>query len=1065
MKKNQFYRRYEHLNENQRLAVDNIDGPLIVVAGPGSGKTELLALRTAQIIRKTDLPASSVLCITFTNSATLNMRERLLGLIGAEAHKVSIYTFHGFCLELTERFKEHFSNEEKMIVADDFVKLQIIEKILGSLEFDDPLKKLNREGGFLYLKDVERSIFYLQEAGVTPKELQDKLKENERELKIINKIIDKYLSERVSKNTILTLEAFLSDKEYNLSSLSDAILKSLSRAVSTGETKNISKWKQDMTRRIEGKLVVKETTQIEKLKSLSLVYKKYMEEIKNSGYYTFSDMILNVIDVLSENEDLRKEIQEKYQYIQVDEFQDTNGAQMKLLELLTSDAPEDEPNICVVGDDDQAIYQFQGADISNILNFREKYKDIKKIVLLKNYRSNQEIVDKSKEVILNAEERLEGKYEDIDKNLVAEKKRGGGVTFSSFITKDEEISFIVEEIKRKIEKEEVKPKDIAVISRTHQEIKDLLPYFINSKVPFLAEKKENVLEKESVKEIINIIKFSFYLFKKDDVNADFLLPEILTYPFFQIERKKIWEVAKRSYQERLSWVDCILKDDSLSEIGEFFLEIASLLEKDAIEEALSLIIGSKKTNYSFNFKKFYFEDKLEKKEGYLSFLFSIKSFLIAIRKHYDKKIIKKEDLINFINFYEKNNLSILERGVPAFKEDAVSLITAHSAKGREFEIVFINNCYQESWGKERGYSKINFPLNMPIERAGNRRDERVRLFYVAMTRAKKDLYLTTHQEKSENRGSVLLDFLPDIKKEEKKQKIRIDALEKSLLGEKENIFSSSEKETLLSLIKDYKLSATGFNKFLNIVNGGPKMFFEDHILRFPQQKTIYSSYGTAFHGLIKEIYYILNKKDHIVSEKEAFQIFKEIIQKERLPEKDYFEALKKGKKEVSYFYKNKIADFKKEDIIEKDFKNEGCAVENVPISGKIDKMRIRSAFIDVFDYKTGEAILTLNEKEERKKIRGWQYKNQLIFYKLLIENSRDFSKYKVDCGFLDFVSTKENNLLEVKIEKEDTERVKKLIKIISKKISNIDFVSIDKYQRKTLKDIRKFESDLLEEKI
>jgi DNA helicase II / ATP-dependent DNA helicase PcrA len=1065
MKKNQFYKRYESLNKNQRLAVDNIDGPLIVVAGPGSGKTELLALRTAQIIRKTDVPSSSVLCITFTNAATLNMRERLLGLIGSEAHKVSIYTFHSFCLEITERFKEYFPNEEKMIVADDYVKLQIIEKVLEGLEFDDPLKKINKEGGFLYLRDIERSIFYLQEAGVKPEEFQKKIRENEKELKTINKIIDKYLDKRVSKKTFLELDAFLSNKEYNLSNLSDVVLKSLSRAVFTGETKNISIWKQNMTRRVEGKLVIKETTQIEKLKSLSLIYKKYMEEIKISGYYTFSDMILNVIDVLSENEDLRKEVQEKYQYIQVDEFQDTNGAQMRLLELLTLNTPEDKPNICVVGDDDQAIYQFQGADISNILDFKEKYKDIKTVVLLKNYRSNQEIVDKSKDVILNVEERLEGKYDDIRKNFVAEKKKDGRVIFYSFSTKEEEISFIAEEIKRKIKKDKIKPKNIAVISRTHREIKDLLPYFVKSKVPFLAEKKENVLEKEPIKEIISIIKFSFYLFKRDYINADFLLPEILAYPFFQIEREKIWEVAKKSYQERLSWIDCFLKDDNFSEVGKFFLEVASLLGKDAIEEALNLIIGNKKTTFSFNFKKFYFENKLDKKEGYLNFLFSIKSFLIAIRKHYDKKIIKKEDLINFINFYEKNDLSILEKGVPNFKENAVSLITAHSAKGREFEVVFVNNCYHESWGKERGYSKISFPLNMPIERAGNKRDERIRLFYVAMTRAKKELYLTTHQERSGNKKTVLLDFLPDIKKEEKCQKIIVDGFEESLFGKKENIFSSSEKETLLSLVKDYKLSATGFNKFLNIVNGGPKVFFEDHILRFPQQKTIYSSYGTAFHGLIKEIYFILSKEDRIVSEKEAFQIFKEIIEKERLSEKDHLHSLRKGKKEVSYFYKNKVKDFRKEDIIEKDFKNEGCTVENVPISGKVDKMRIRSSFIDVFDYKTGEPIFTLNEKEERKKIRGWQYKNQLIFYKLLIENSRDFSKYKVDCGFLDFVSTKKNNILEVKIEREDTERVKKLIKIIYKKISNVDFVSIDRYQRKTLKDIKKFENDLLEEKI
>lgn len=1056
MKKTQFHKRYEHLNENQRFAVDNIDGPLIVVAGPGSGKTELLALRAAQIIRKTDVPSSSVLCITFTNSATKNMRERLLGLIGNEAHKVSIYTFHSFCLEITERFPEYFFNGEKMVVADDFIKLQIIEKILENLDFEDPLKKKNREGGFLYLKDIDRAIFYLQEEGISPEEFKKRLKENEEDLRTINKVIGKYLEERVSKKTILKLETFLGGKKYKSVRLSDVVFNSLLKAVSTGETKKVSKWKQEMTRRVDGKLVIRETTQTEKLKSLSVVYEKYKEEIKNNGYYTFSDMILEVTDALEKNEDLRKEIQEKYLYIQVDEFQDTNGAQMKLLDLITSNTPEDKPNICVVGDDDQAIYQFQGADISNILDFKERYKNIKTVVLSKNYRSNQKILDKSKNVIINAEERLEG----INKNFIAEKKMKGDVYFFSFSIKEEEISFIVEKTLEKIKKEKISPKNIAVIFRTHQEIKEALPYFIASEIPFFAEKKENILEEEPIKEIINILKFSFYVFKKDNFSADFLLPEILNYPFLQIRRNKIWEISKKSYLQRKSWIDCFFEDKNFTELQNFFLEVSSLLKRNSVEEALSLIIGTrKKYDFSFNLKNYYFK----KDNTYLDFLFSIKSFTNTIKKHYDTKIIEAKDLIDFINFYEKNSLPIFKKEIPIFEEEAISLITAHNAKGKEFDTVFIANCYQESWGKERKYNKIIFPVNMPFERAGNKRDEKIRLFYVAMTRAKKYLYLTTHERGSGKKENTLLDFFPEIEKEEKKQKILISGLENTIFPIE--VFSKNEKSILLSLVKNYKLSATGFNKFLNVVNAGPEVFFDDHILRFPQEKNIFSAYGTAFHGFIKEIYLILKKENNIVFEKTAFAIFENLIKKERLPQKEYEDALKKGEKEISYFYKNKIKDLEKSDIIEKDFKNEGCVIDDVPISGKIDKMRIRNGFIDVFDYKTGEPISNLCEKEERKKIRLWQYKNQLIFYKLLIETSSDFSKYKVENGFLDFISCKENILLKINIESEDVERTKKLIKIISKKITDLDFLSTNNYQKKNLSEIKRFEDDLLSGKI
>lgn len=1048
MKKLSTHKRYVNLNKNQRFAVDNTEGPLLVIAGPGSGKTELLSLRTAKIIERHDVPLSSILCITFTNAATFNMRERLKGIIGKDANKVSIYTFHSFCLEIINSYPELFFNEMKFDLADEFVKLQVIEEILKELSFDDPLKKVNQQGGFLYLQDIERSIFYLQENAIVFEELAFRLRENEREIRKINKIVHNNFNNRITKEKISNLKSFLEEKNVENNNetfpkLSEVVFRSLREAVL--ETGRVSEWKAKMTKRKDGMLVIKETMQIEKLNSLVFVYKRYCEEIKKRGYYTFSDIILEVVSELEKNEDLRRDVQEKYLYIQVDEFQDTNGAQMKLLNLITSDTPENKPNICVVGDDDQAIYQFQGADISNILDFQRRYREVKTVVLSKNYRSNQKIIDEARDVVLQVEEHLE-----INKKLTAGNSNKGGVVANCFLSKEEQFSFIVNEIKKN------KLKDVAVISRTHQEIKEVIPYFYASKIPFVVERRENILEKEPIKQIINVLKFSYFLFKKDDYSAESLLPEILTYPFLKVKKEKIWEIAAESQKKKISWMRFILNAKDLKYIGEYFLEVASLLKHSGVEDVFDFIINNKNTNFP-NIKNFYFS----KGEEDFSFLFSIKSFLKAIKNHQKKRMIKIEDFLSFVDFYQKNEIAILDKNPLTVDEKGVSLVTAHSVKGREFDTVFILNCHQNAWGREKKNRKIIFPANIPVERAGSKKDERIRLFYVAMSRAKRNLYLLNHRKNSQERDIPNLEFLGKSFKEEK-EKINIEAVETSFKNSDLLSISASEKKILFSLAKEYKLSATGFNKFLNIVNAGPEVFFVENILRFPQKKTKHSSYGTAVHSLIKETYRVLKKEKKVFSEKDFLHVFKIFLEKERLPEKEFQEMLKRGKKELHYFYKNRIKDFYEKDFVEKDFKNQSCIVNDVIITGKIDKMRVRGESIDVFDYKTGSSLKSWDEKEDNKKTKAWQYKNQLIFYKLLIEHSHDFSKYRVDFGLLDFISSKDGVVLELKMEKDDVERVKKLISIIGKRISSLDFPFI---KGKRFKEIIKFENDLLEGKI
>ncbi len=1072
-----FDQRYQALNEDQKRAVDQTEGSLVVVAGPGSGKTELLGVRTANIIRKSEVPASSILCLTFTNAAAINMRERLFSLIGKDAFKVPIYTFHSFCLEIIESYPEFFFRGVDYTLADQALKLEIIEGILDQLESDDPLKKYHPEGGYVYLKDIERSIYLLQDGGVIPEEFKNIIGKNRQELTDVDKIVEELLGDRVSKKTIEKINSFFEKKEAfkeedeQLLPLSFVVEKSLLAAALSGETSAISEWKRKMTRRVDGRLVFRDTTQIEKLESLSHVYSLYSEKMKEGAYYTFADMILEVVAVLSKNSDLRKELQERYLYFQVDEFQDTSGVQLKLLKLLSKNEIDEDPNVCVVGDDDQAIYRFQGADISNILDFRRYYPKSKMVVLLKNYRSIQRVIDTSRGVIKLASERLENNFPEINKELISQSKINKGEVYSyNFKTKEEELFFVAKKVKSKIE-EGVCPEDIAVITRTHNEIKDALEYFNLLEIPSFAERKEDIFEKEEVLQIINLLKFSLFLLKKEDEGIESLLPEILAYPFFEIKREVIWSVAKTAKEKNISWMSAMMDNKKTSDIGSFLIELSSLAKISSAEDVIDTIIGNKKCGkHLSNFKNFYFNEKVKKNKNkeYFLLLSSLRAFIKIVKTHQRKKTIKVEDVIDLVNFYQKNNINIIDKNPLVTESSSVSLITAHSAKGREFKVVFIINCSQENWGREKVAGKIIFPLNLPLEKAGSKKDDQIRLFYVATTRAKEELYITKHSAKSDGRVIGDLEFVAHLEKWEKKEDVPENVATLNLNRGGILPFLDDEKKLIKPLIDNYILSATGLIKYLNVATGGPQNFFEDSLLRFPQKKTKMLSYGTVVHNLINETYIIFKKEGRILSKTEFLKLFEELLKKEHLAKNDFLEIKKRGEKDLSLYYLNKVKDFKESDIIEKNFKGQECRVGDIQITGKVDKIVLDGNEVDVFDYKTGSPILTMSEKEEYKKIKIWQYKVQIIFYKLLIESSQEFVGRTVRRGFLDFITPKKGGEfinLEIEIDEGEVERVKKLIGVVRGKINQMDFPPVVGYKKNSLKEILRFEDDLLRGKV
>lgn len=322
-----FKERYEDLNDEQKEVVAAIDGPVLVVAGPGSGKTEVLSLRVANILKNTDTHPSSIICLTYTDSAAINMRQRLAQLIGRDAYRVAIYTFHGFSVDVINRYPEYFYEGALFMPADDFTRIEVLEGVLADLDHDSPLKKTHPEQGYTYLKAIKSDIEYLKKAGLTPNDFKLFLEKNTEAfasmsdlLTIFDATVSKKLFPKYEE-IIGQLDALVNDEPLpGFSPLAKAVGNSLREALAKAKEEDrgtpISQWKTEYIKKDEsGRRVLRDTLYAEKLTVLANVYEKYMKRMHDRGYYDFDDMLLDVLRALKHNKSLGYDLQERFQYI------------------------------------------------------------------------------------------------------------------------------------------------------------------------------------------------------------------------------------------------------------------------------------------------------------------------------------------------------------------------------------------------------------------------------------------------------------------------------------------------------------------------------------------------------------------------------------------------------------------------------------------------------------------------------------------------------------------------------------------------------------------------------
>ena len=1084
--------RYTQLNTAQKRAVDTIDGPVMVVAGPGTGKTELISVRIANILQKTDTLPENILCLTFTDSGAAAMRERLISIIGKEAYKVAIHTFHSFGTEIINQHREYFYNGADFQPADDLTRYELLRTIFSELDYKNPLAS-SMNGEFTHQNDAARVIAELKRSGLTSDELRAVLDEDEAALDTADRIVLPLFEGAVNKTLKVKVAAALAPLKDSVDraetiyeipplirTIYDSLVSTLEECETVHPTKPLTAWKKQwLTKNSDGALVFKSRQHIVKLRTLAFVYYEYLRRMEAAGLYDYDDMILQVVHAMEVHDDLRFNLQEKFLYTMVDEFQDTNLAQMRILHNLT-DTPVNEgrPNIMVVGDDDQAIYSFQGADISNILRFRELYPETALITLTDNYRSRADILSESRTVITQGSHRLETIIPELDKALASHKTGTAEIAIRQADTTAQERQWIVAEVQRLI-KDGVPAQEIAILTRRHKELAALLPHLQKASIPVHYERQDDALEVAPVVTLELLARCITALAQNDHDLANSLLPQVLSHPAWGITPQQLWRLSSDAYDSRTRWMDRMETTPEFTHIHQWLIERAAASHQETLEVALDHLVGRpteadtpevfRSPLYEYYFSK---EALDTNPDTYLEYLTALRTIRGHLREYAAKETLSLQSFVTFIELHRRLGAPLsMRRTVGEGDEKAIHLMTAHKSKGLEFEAVFIVNAIDTVWGeKARSPSRnINYPENLPLAPSGDTADERLRLFYVAMTRAKS--YLNISYSSEDERGKQLL--VASFLSEKPSQPIELPtSLENSVLNSElawhTHLATPTKEleELLLPQLANYKLSATHLNNFLDVTRGGPRAFLLDNLLHFPSAKSSSASYGSAIHATLQQAHV------HLVARKERKPLedilhdFEQALQKERLSKDDYQLFLQKGSEQLRAFLDARYDDFNEQQKAELNFSHQDAHVGDAHLTGMIDVAEIdpKTKTMIVTDYKTGKPLKDGQARTDYEKIKLHKYTQQVMFYKLMVEHSRDYRGYKVTSGVLSFVEpTKTGEICQTRIsyQADELDRFKKLLLAVWQRITSLDLPDTSEYDQ-SYKGILSFEQDLLD---
>jgi len=1111
---------FDGLNGAQKQAVTTTEGPVLVIAGPGTGKTQLLTTRIAHILATTDTLPRNILCMTFTESGAQNMRERLTRFIGQDAYDVNIGTYHAFGGDLIRRFPEAFAETRLQEPVDELAKRQILRAIVEGLSYTNPIKQVRHHIGDLIgtISEVKRGL-------LDAKSLRTLAHENSAFIAAASNAVQAVFADIAKmpgtaaksiplfEQLLLALQPHIPETPVNsqFGSIGQIAVTELAEALEQASAVNkstpLTKWKSDwLAKDADNRFIFSGVLENRRIEALAGVFESYQNALAEHGWYDFDDMILRAIQALEEHDDLRYTLQEQYLYILLDEFQDTNAAQLKLIQLL-SDNPvsEGRPNVLAVGDDDQAIYAFQGAQYSNMLDFYQMYRDVAVVNLTENYRSSAEILQAARAISTQIEARLETHFTDMSKALVAANKKlptEADIERREFRSDVAQYDWMAGQIDKLIASG-TKPSEIAVLAPKHKQLEPLVPYLAERGVPMRYEKRENILEAAPIRQLVAMSRLALALAAHDDGQADALWPEVLSFDFWNIPTSALWQLSWQvndaPRDQHVTWSKSLLAAEHtyFTQPALLMLTLAGRVATETCEQMLDYLIGTetvstheehKGASVHSPFREFYTGPEVQRTNPEL-FYDTISHLTVLRAKLRDYAASQPEalslgDLIAFITMYEEAEERMLNTSPYNQQADAVQLMTVFKAKGLEFDHVFLPSCQDEVWGSSsRGNSnKLTLPANLaPIRHAGATDDERLRILFVAVTRAKRGLHLASFAKTYTGKGTKHLKYLDEQEQDdgsfmslvlpERVGRVQASDHEAPTLASLElnwrqrhtDARASTELRGLLAeRLADYQLSPTHLTRFIDMEYGGPETFFFEALLRFPQAPSVNSQFGNAIHATLEWVQHRVSELGGVPPITAVAAHFKLEIDKCKFAPAQRALEQERGEKALAAYLAKRAYTFKPGDKAEHNFRNEGVFVGDAHMAGKVDKMEIdhESKTITVIDYKTGHSYSKWASDGKLHK-----YQLQLYCYKLLIEGSHTYKGYTVDTGRLEFVEPDNEgrvNYLELTFSTAETARVSQLVQALWRHVCQLDFPDTSEYDA-SLSGMKAFEAVLLED--
>lgn len=1070
-----FETEYNKLNAQQLEAVETIDGPLLVIAGPGTGKTQLLSMRVANILIKTDSDPRSILCLTFTNKAATNMRERLLSLIGSDAHAIQVKTFHSFAADIMTQYPDYFWNGARLTTAPDAVQLSVIQDILSRLPLDNPLA-LRFSGQFTTISDVQNGLKLTKEAGLTPEKLQALIQANLGYLETIEPELVEILAGSLNIKRLASLKEqveALPDQKIDelvspLLSLRSVLVDSLQFAVEMDEkaskTTNTGAWKRRWIQTLNGQRgMFDERRRNEWWLNLAGVYAQYRDELGRRGYYDYSDMLVQVISQLEQSEVLRAQVQEQFLYLLIDEFQDTNAAQLRLAHLVAVHYNDPKPNLMAVGDDDQSIFKFNGAELNNMLSFKRIYPSSKVIVLTKNYRSTQAVLDAAAAVIEQAGDRLVKREPSLNKNLEAVNPpyKQGLIELQTFPTREHQYTLLAQQIGRRLR--EHPEKTIAVLARSHSSLRSIATSLHKENIPLRYEQQQNILEHAAVRQLLLLGEATTAIGNGDEQRANAVISQMLKHPMWNINPKALWQLAKSNFAQP-QWLESLLNNSSrqLKLIGHWLVWLSAEASYQPLPVMLEYLLGIRPGEHMSSPVHEYFISRRHVSSIYLETLSAVHKLRGLVQEF--SIGVEEPNLGDFVSFVELNRINnrvITDSSWFSSLPGAVELLSVHKAKGLEFDTVYIVDAVEKEWQPRKAGRKP--PANLPLQPYGDDFDDYVRLLYVAMTRAKFSIIVSSYAS-DENGEPVLpssmVHKLPVVQLASIPEESSILSLENAVRWPR--LEKTDEHELLQTRLENYQLSVTHLLNFLDVTSGGPQSFLERNMLRLPDIKGPKLAFGTAAHKAMETAQKLVNNRRFNL--KKVLSAYEEALLKEYLPQPDYERYIVHGQQVLRRLFEDLSYELPEGGQPEQSFHH--VVVGEARLSGSLDRIERLQNRLVITDYKTGQPLNSFDTRDKSKQIKAWKQRTQLIFYTLLLQNSSRFSKFNHISGQMVYLETESPNQLtrSYTATSDDLEQLSRLIQKVWHHIMSLNFPDTESYPA-GMQGIQAFIQDLLDNKL